>query len=182
MDTREGAIVEGDEEIGMIACQYFSKLVSTRGRTNLDHILSNIHPIVTEGVNKEIVNALKDMSPTKTTGGDDILALFYQTYWHIDGSDVCLCLEFLNIARSLSALYHTNIFLISKRGSPSNMTHFRPIKLCNVLYKIISKAIMNRLQLIMTRFIGEKQSAFVSGRLITDNVIVALEMIHSFQQ
>lgn len=123
---------------------------------------------------EEIANALNDMSPTKAHAGDSMLTLFYQTYWHIVGSNFCrFCLDFLNGARSLSTLNHTNIVLIPKRDNPSNITHFRPISPCYVLYKIISKAIVNRLQLIMPHCINEAQGAFVPSRLITDNVVVA---------
>lgn len=62
------------------------------------------------------------------------------------------------------------------------MTHYWPINLCTVLFKIISKAMVNRLQKIMPFCIDEAESAFVPRRLITGNAIVAFELLHSFKR
>ena len=78
-------------------------------------------------------------------------------------------------------LNRTNICLIPKMDRPESMTEFRPISLCNVGYKIISKIFSSRLKCILPKIISETQSAFAAERLITDNIMVAQEMFHALR-
>ena len=110
---------------------------------------------------------------------DGFTAGFYQLHWHLLGANVTDgVLEFLNGGILPENLNRTTLVLIPKTRDPQEMKEFRPISLCNVLYKICSKVTANRLRLVLDDIVSEEQSAFVPGRLITDNVLVAYEHIH----
>lgn len=76
----------------------------------------------------------------------------------------------------------TSITLIPKVKHPQQISQYRPIALCPVPYKIASKMVTNRLKVWMNVIVGEEQSAFVPGRNITDNVLVAFESVHTMRR
>lgn len=73
----------------------------------------------------------------------------------------------------------TAIVLIPKVAYPEPLKDFRTISLCNVIYKVVSKCIVNRLRPLLQDIISPGQSAFIPGRLITDNALIAFKCIHS---
>jgi len=72
----------------------------------------------------------------------------------------------------------TNIALIPKGSTQVSVKDWQPIALFNVLYKIISKVLANRLKKVLPKCISDNQSAFVPGRSILDNAMVAIEVLH----
>ncbi|XP_048499711.1 uncharacterized protein LOC104890046 isoform X5 [Beta vulgaris subsp. vulgaris] len=130
----------------------------------------------------EIYTALQQMHPSKAPGPDGMHAIFYQRFWHIIGDDVTsfVC-SILHGSPFPPCLNKTNIALIPKVKDPKLASEFRPIALCNVLYKLVSKAVVMRLKNYLPNMVTENQSAFVPGRLITDNALIALEIFHSMK-
>jgi hypothetical protein len=88
-------------------------------------------------------------------------------------------LDFLNFGVFDSSLNSNHIVLIPKIKNSSRITDYRPISLCNVLYKLMLKVLANRMKRMLNSIISPNQCAFLPGRLITDNVIVAFEALHS---
>ncbi|KAK3211403.1 hypothetical protein Dsin_016109 [Dipteronia sinensis] len=73
------------------------------------------------------------------------------------------------------------VVLIPKVKIPVRVAKFRPISLCNMAYKVVAKMLANWLKVVLDRVISLNQSAFVPGRLITDNVITGFESLHSLR-
>lgn len=119
------------------------------------------------------------MNPTKAPSVDGFAALFFQQYWNLVGESVTTSsLKILNDSGSMIEINNTRILLIPKVKDPNNMSHFHPISLCNVFYKIIVKVHSNRLKHFRPKIISQNQSAFVPNHHITDNVMVAYEISH----
>ncbi|PNX83667.1 ribonuclease H, partial [Trifolium pratense] len=96
---------------------------------------------------------------------------FYQRFWELCGDDIFVAASsWLERGYFPSSLNETNICLIPKCDNPISMKDLRPISQCNVLYKIVSKALANRLKLYLDKCVSQEQSAFVEGRSILDKV------------
>ena len=94
---------------------------------------------------------------------------------------IATCLYVLNQQGTIAPLNHTYIVLIPKSAKPRKVTEYRPISLCNVTYRLVAKAITNRLKQILNQIISPVQSAFVPNRLITENVIIGYECLHKIR-
>ena len=122
------------------------------------------------------------MAPLKAPGSDGMPPLFYQHCWSTVNHDVTTAiLSWLNSSTIPTTLNHTFITLIPKTNSHLYAHQFRPISLCNVLYKIYSKVLANLLEKLLPSIITEHQSTFTKGRLISDNILVAFETLYSIQ-
>ncbi|KAL0303703.1 UNVERIFIED_CONTAM: hypothetical protein Sradi_6238400 [Sesamum radiatum] len=98
--------------------------------------------------------------------------IFFQKYWHIIKSDVINCvLNILNDRVLDPNLNFTHIVLILKIHKTELITHFHPINLCNVIMRITTKCIANRLKPLFDKIIALTLSVFVPGRLIIDNMV-----------
>lgn len=119
------------------------------------------------------------MHPLKAPGLDSLPAMIFQKYWHIVCPGVSkLVLNILSNNADPGGINNTHIALIPKCKQPSRAKDFRSISLCNVVMKMTTKTIANRIKQTLSEIIDEEKSSFVKGRLITDNALVAIECFH----
>ena len=171
---------------------YYQGLFTSSNPVMEEAALNLVPKLITEEMNAllpqefmdwEVQTALKQMAPLKAPGPDGMPPLFYQNYWNLVGCDVTkTILSYLNTATLPHPLNHTFITLIPKIKNPFSVNDFRPISLCNVLYKKISKVLANRLKTILSNIISEHQSAFTKIRLISNNILVAFETLHNMKK
>lgn len=133
---------------------FFEGLLTIKeGESEMKNIFLRVKKCIIEEANFELIapyteekvlRALKEMGPTKASRIDGLLIIFFQKCWHIMGKEVSLfCLVILNNDMNLEAMNVTNIVLIPKIQYPMTMGNFRPISICNVIYKVIVKMVAN---------------------------------------
>lgn len=128
---------------------------------------------------EEIKEAVFAMYPDKSPGIDGFNPCFFQVYWLIVKQDVVdFCKNFFDHGVLPENVNRTLVCLIPKVKQPKQVSNLRPISLCNVLMRIMSKVMANRLRPCLNSVIYEQQSAFIEGRLLTDNALLAFEINH----
>lgn len=171
---------------------YFTKLFTEEGGGNLFAVPQDVfqelplrdwETIQRPYKTMEIDQVIKNMKALKAPGPDGFQALFYKNNWALVSKNVyTLVLDVLEGRGIPENLNDTHITLIPKVEHPEAASQFRPIGLCNVIYKIITKVIVNRLKPVLPFLISNTQSSFVPGRQITDNIVIMQEVLHTMKK
>ena len=156
---------EDEGKIEEIVVEYYNNLFTSSSPSDFSELLQAIQPKVTLLMNQmllkpfkgeEVRVALKQMYPLKAPGLDGMPPLFFQHFQSTCGEVVTnTVLNFLNSGIYPPNFNDTNIVLIPKFKEPKLVIDYRPISLCNVIYKMASKAIANRLKKILPSIISD---------------------------
>ncbi|KAL0417051.1 UNVERIFIED_CONTAM: hypothetical protein Slati_3537000 [Sesamum latifolium] len=175
-------------QIREFAANYFTNLLScNQGMHNVPDFpfqFPQVSPDIAQSIcsfptKEEIKDTVFNIDKDSVAGPDGFTSAFYQACWDLIATDIYEAVKDFfcgtPMPRSFTA---TTIVLIPKVDSPQTWNDFKPISLCNVTNKIMSKLLYNKLSQTLPDLISPSQSGFVPGRLIEDNILMAQEMIH----
>ncbi|KAG7585320.1 Reverse transcriptase domain [Arabidopsis thaliana x Arabidopsis arenosa] len=132
---------------------------------------------------EEIKSVLFSMPSSKAPGPDGYPVEFYKSAWSIIGSDFIKAVQSFFIygfmPRGVNA---TILSLIPKTTEPESIKDYRPIACCNMLYKVVSKILANRLKELLPSLIEPNQTAFIKDRLLLENVLLASELVKDYHK
>lgn len=129
----------------------------------------------------EVQEAFFSLPRNKASGPDGYTAEFYKSAWSIIGPEVTQAvLEFFYSGNLLKQWNATTMVLIPKITNASSTADFRPISCLNTVYKVISKLLASRLKMILPQVISQSQSAFMPGRLLAENVLLATDLVQGY--
>eukprot|EP00253_Pinus_taeda_P020133 PITA_20133 len=186
----EGKEISDQEEIKEAAYNHFKSLLSTAPQqTDSPDFLSAVESKISDSQNKELDQDITEeeirattfsMQQDKASGPDGFTVTFYRNHWETIKKDFVRMVK--NVFKNHKMGENTkssHIALIPKEVNPLSFNRFRPISLCNVSYKIVTKILANRLKKLLPHLISENQGGFVPSKQITDNVILIQEVIHN---
>jgi len=123
------------------------------------------------------------MKPFKAPNSDGFHCIFFKQYWHIVGYDIFNLVKNAFVSGYFDPIIsETLIDLIPKVDNPTTFKNLRPIRLCNTVYKIITKVLVNRLHPLLKTIIGSYQSSFLPGKGTTNNAIILQEIVHDIRR
>lgn len=180
-----------EEAKAQVALDYFNDLFRSSNPPSYQPMFQGMNTRVTEAMNQRLLDGVTDeeirsavfsIKASSAPGPDGMSGLFFQQYWMEIGPKISLEVKQF-FERGIIPLEwnFTYLCLLPKVQDPETMADLRPISLCSVLYKIISKVMVGRLQLLLPEIISVNQSAFVADRLIIDNIAIAHEAVHALR-
>lgn len=192
-----GEIITDPTAIKQAAASYFAKFLGpvihpaplTDDIPSLSELLdfrcsSNIAEILVRPISEaEIKNVLFAMPSNKAPGPDGYPAEFYRSAWPIISSDFTIAVQsFFMYGFLPKGVNATSLALIPKVQGAETLKDFRPISCCNILYKVVSKILANRLKVFLPELVEPNQCAFVKGRLLLENVLLAAELVKNYHK
>ncbi|XP_071924882.1 uncharacterized protein [Coffea arabica] len=185
--TSEGTWVDKDDDIAQEAIKYFSDLFTGSLDTGLDELGHLVSPMVMDDESnrlaevpdmEEVCQLVFDMDGESAAGPYGFTGKFFTFAWDIIAQDVHRAVVSFFCGSDLPRfITSTSIVLLHKVANPQDFSKFRPISLYNLFNKLLSRILVGRLASVVPRIISPQQTGFVKGLSITDNYLLAQELM-----
>eukprot|EP00253_Pinus_taeda_P013921 PITA_13921 len=195
LKDEEGRVVKTFTDLSGLGRRHFQRIFSDSGEATIAEVMRTAQcfpSFIEEGeanelsipVSKEEVEAaMKNMAKDKSPGPDGWTIELFLHFFDLIGSEITEVVEESRLKGEIYRPFNsTFIALIPKKDELETFEDFRPISLCNCIYKIIAKVIAIRLVPILSRNISIEQFGFLDGRQIHEAIGVAQEVIHNVKQ
>ena len=187
----EGNWITSNEDIGREAVRYFSELFAAEPTDSWD--VSSVIPKLLEPADIDVLERVPTIEEVRRVifstdgdsapGPDGYSGKFFSFAWEIIAQDVYNAVaSFFCGAELPRRVTATLIVLIPKVQNPNSFAQFRPISLCNFLNKVISRILAERLAPLLPRLVSPNQSGFVRGRQLSDNFLLAQEVLKGIER
>lgn len=187
LHTESGETLTEPSTIRKEAVDYFQKFLQTESSSSspvsvaaLQTLMSyqcspqDTALLISPVTPQEILQALKALPNQKAHGPDGYTKEFFIAAWPVVGKNFITVIQSFFLFEFLpTGVNSTILALIPKKNPAQTMKDFRPISCCNLLYKVISKILANRLKMLLPTVVEPNQSAFINGRLLLENFLLA---------
>ncbi|XP_043725805.1 uncharacterized protein LOC122672387 [Telopea speciosissima] len=182
----DGNILVDQDQIKQYVEEYFENFHKAVEVTKHEELLNCI-PRVLEDIDifrldsvpgdSEIRAAVWDLDPDSAPGLNDFPGAFFRACWEVVGSDVCNAARYFFFSGRIPlGINNCFLALIPKTEGATSFNKFRPLCMGNFFYKMLSKVMARRLELVLPRLISQEQGAFQKGKFIQDNISLASEL------
>lgn len=185
---RVGGVGDDKEQLKNMTVNFYQDLFTSEPEAGGNFMRKCFPPILEETRRElevdyslaETSKALKGMGSLKSPGPDGYQPLFFMKTWNLTGQDLHSFAQGVLGGGDFSAeAAEALLVLIPKVNRPTSIKGFRPVNLCNVSMKVISKMIVNRLKKVLDDIISLNQASFIPGRQSLDNIVLCQELIHT---
>jgi hypothetical protein len=184
-------VIEGQDNLKKYITNFYKNLFGkplpsslNLSPTGVDRITEEDRVFLTKKITlQEIKEAVFAMEQNKAAGPDGFNAEFYQAFWGVISDDLYNLIDDLyNHDLDLDMLNYGLVTLVPKGSDADKIQKYRPICLLNVVFKIITKILCNRLIAIVEKVIKISQTAFIKGRYILDGVVSLHEILNEIHR
>ncbi|XP_033136094.1 uncharacterized protein LOC103837732 isoform X1 [Brassica rapa] len=186
-----GVVASTPESVGILAVNHFRSILGPPLAPVTPNLLAYVQQFTVFSCTEdqklslskipaadEVMRTLFKLNPNKSPGPDGLTSRFYSAAWLLVGAEVTTSIiKFFELQDLPTATNSTILTLLPKFPGATEIKDYRPISCCNTLYKVISKILVGKLKPLLSSIILPNQSAFIKGRQLLENCLLASEIV-----